>query len=230
MNRRKMLKSSAAAAATAAVASGVAHGAGRGNTKGPGPLVQLSERRKTSGNPLKTRAANDYRNSLAQYGGRLASPIRELFNTAEKKECIHFGVLVIGSGYGASVTAARLSQRLNPKHRIAIIERGKEWVPGTFPDTFAGISGESRSILGGPNKGQENQPLGLFNLMMNDEVNILGGNGLGGGSLINASIALRPHKEVFRAGPLAHGFAECGNAGAVLRSYCKRDEPVTDSV
>jgi len=33
---------------------------------------------------------------------------------------------------------------------------------------------------------------------MNDEVNILGGNGLGGGSLINANVALRPHREVFQ--------------------------------
>ena len=198
MDRRTLLKSAAAASVTAAVSAGTAHGAGCGNTNGPGTLVQLRERRKTSGNPIKTQAATDYRTSLAQYGGRLASPIRELFNTSQKKDCVHFGVLVIGSGYGASVAAARLSQRLNPSHRIAILERGKEWVPGTFPDTFAGISSESRAIFAGPTKGQENQPLGLFNLMMNDEVNILGGNGLGGGSLINASIALRPNSEVFQ--------------------------------
>jgi cholesterol oxidase len=34
--------------------------------------------------------------------------------------------------------------------------------------------------------------------MMNDEVNILSGNGLGGGSLINASITLRPNPKVFQ--------------------------------
>ena len=191
MNRRSMLKSAAAATVTAAVSAGVAHGAGHPNANGPGPLVQLGKRLKTSGNPLKTRAANDYRASLAQYGGRLASPIRELFNTAQKKDGVQFGVLVIGSGYGAAVTAARLSQRLNPNYRIAILERGKEWVPGTFPDTFAGLNREARAALTGPTKGQVNQPLGLFNLMMNDAVNIMGGSGLGGGSLINASIALR---------------------------------------
>ncbi len=199
-----MLKSAAAVSATAAVSAGTAHGAGCTNTNGPRaitgtrPLVQLGSRRKSDGNPIKTRAALDYQTSLAQYGGRLASPIRELFNTAKKKECVQFGVLVIGSGYGASVTAARLSQRLNPNHRIAILERGKEWVPGTFPDTFTDLTKETRSMLAGPTKGQVNQPLGLFNLMMNDEVNIMGGSGLGGGSLINASIALRPHKEVFQ--------------------------------
>jgi cholesterol oxidase len=52
-------------------------------------------------------------------------------------------------------------------------------------------------MVSGPGKGKVNQPLGLMNMSMNDEVNILSGNGLGGGSLINASIALRPHPEVF---------------------------------
>jgi len=197
IDRRTMLKSAAAASVTAAVSAGAAHGAGCRDARSPGPLVELGGRLKTSGNPIKTRAAMDYRRSLSQYGGRLASPIRELFNTAKKEDCVQFGVLVIGSGYGAAVTAARLSQRLNPNQRIAILERGKEWVPGTFPDTFADLNAEARAMLAGPTRGKLTQPLGLFNLMMNDEVNIMGGSGLGGGSLINASIALRPHKEVF---------------------------------
>ena len=160
-------------------------------------LVQIGKRTKTSDTAIKRQARADYRNSLQQYGGQLSSPIRELFLTAENPDLVHFGVLVVGSGYGASITAARLSQRLRPEHRICIIERGKEWIPGTFPDTFADVSGNARQIFAGPTKGQLIRPLGLFNLMMNDEVNILTGNGLGGGSLINASIALRPHSEVF---------------------------------
>jgi len=81
--------------------------------------------------------------------------------------------------------------------RICMLERGKEWIPGSFPDTFANVFGGARANLNGPTRGQVTKPLGLFNLMMNDEVNVLTGNGLGGGSLINASIALRPHREVF---------------------------------
>jgi cholesterol oxidase len=193
-----MLRAAAAATVAAGATCSKLNAAGCNTNSGTGPLVQLTGRRQTSGNPLKTRAAADYQRSLAQYGGRLASPIRELFNTAKKQDCVHFGVLVIGSGYGASITAARLSQRLNPNHRIAILERGKEWLPGTFPDTFADLSKETRAAFVGPQTGKVNQPLGLFNLMMNDEVNIMGGSGLGGGSLINASIALRPHSEVFQ--------------------------------
>ena len=193
MSRRAVLKTAAAAATVGALAA-----TKKANADGPLGLKIISQRAKTSMTVLKQRAINDYKNSLSQYGGQLSSPIRELFLTAKNKEQIHFGVVVIGSGYGASITAARLSARLRPDRRICMLERGKEWVPGTFPDTFPKVSGSSRAVMAGPTKGQVIQPLGLFNIMMNDEVNILGGSGLGGGSLINASIALRPHKEVFQ--------------------------------
>ncbi len=193
VNRRFALKSALTAAAT-----GMLSGSQAVKADGPiGKLVQIGQRTRTCNTPIKQRAVEDYERSLQSYGGRLSNPIRELFLTAEDQDSIHFGVLVIGSGYGASITAARLSQKLGAGHRMCVVERGKEWVPGTFPDTFANVFGNARSVLAGPTKGQVIQPLGLFNLMMNDEVNILSGNGLGGGSLINASIALRPHREVF---------------------------------
>ena len=151
----------------------------------------------TSDTPLKQRARKDYKRSLSCHGGRLSNPIRQLFVTAQEKCRVQFGVVVIGSGYGASICAARLSSKLRDEHRICILERGKEWAPGTFPDSAPKVLGDTRNVLAGPQKGQLNNPLGLYNVMMNDEVNILAGNGLGGGSLINASIALRPNHEVF---------------------------------
>lgn len=193
VNRRSVLKTGISAAVAGMLASS-------STTKADGPigkLVQIGQRTRTCNTPLKQRAADDYKQSLQQYGGRLSNPVRELFLTAENSNAIQFGVVVVGSGYGASITAARLSQKLGTGHRMCIIERGKEWVPGTFPDTFSNVSSNTRSVMAGPTKGQMIQPLGLFNLMMNDEINILSGNGLGGGSLINASIALRPDKEVF---------------------------------
>ena len=193
VNRRSALKSAVSAAAVGMLASSQS-----AKADGPiGKLVQIGKRTRTCDTPLKQRAASDYERSLQQYGGRLSNPISELFSTAENGDEIHYGVVVVGSGYGASITAARLSQKLGAGHRLCVIERGKEWTPGTFPDTFANVRGNARSVLAGPAKGQTVQPLGLFNLMMNDEINILSGSGLGGGSLINASIALRPHREVF---------------------------------
>ena len=194
IDRRQAIKLSAAAASVAVSAiSGKSAKADRPIQN----LVQIGKRTKSNNTPLKQRAASDYRNSLRAYGGQLSNPIRDLFLSAKDGNKIHFGVVVVGSGYGASITAAKLSQKLRPDQRICMLERGKEWVPGSFPDTFANVFGGARASLSGPARGQVTKPLGLFNLMMNDEVNILTGNGLGGGSLINASIALRPHREVF---------------------------------
>lgn len=192
-NRRSILKGAAVAATTLAAAKSVK--AQEKNTSG---LVQIGKRTRTKDSSLKQQATMDYERSLSQYGGRLANPIRDLFVTAEQNKTeVPFAVVVIGSGYGASIAAAKLSQRLRTDQRICILERGKEWVPGTFPDTFANVSGKSRANIAGPTRGQATQPLGLFNIMFNDEVNVLNGSGLGGGSLINASIALKPDAEVF---------------------------------
>ena len=196
INRRAALKS--AAAATGAAAASLSSATSAQQRRAPAKnLVQITKRWKKCDTPLKQRAADNYTNSLQKYGGQLANPIRDLMLTTQHEDRVHFGCLLIGSGYGASITAAKLSKYLRPEHRMCIIERGKEWIPGTFPETFKDVSGNSRAVLAGPTKGQIIQPLGLFNLMMNDEVNVLSGNGLGGGSLINASIALRPHPEVF---------------------------------
>jgi len=78
-----------------------------------------------------------------------------------------------------------------------MIERGREWVPGEFKDTFQGIFSQARGQLTGNKKRTVVNPLGVHNVIMNDEVNIWTGNGLGGGSLINANIALLPEADVF---------------------------------
>ena len=190
VSRRQMLK----AAALTTSAAGLA---GKASAKDKTKSLPVLERVGTADVPQKKRSKTDYQNSLSNYGGRLSNPIRQLFTTAKEPDQVHFGVVVIGSGYGAAICAARISAKLRNEHRMCVIERGREWMPGTFPDTAAKVFGNTRNLIAGPQKGQLSNPLGLFNVMMNDEVNILTGNGLGGGSLINASIALRPHHEVF---------------------------------
>src|SRR5262245_57570585 len=65
---------------------------------------------------------------------RLASPIVDLQP--------HYDVIVVGSGYGASVVASRLARSADaadPKARklsICILERGLEFQPGEYPDTL----------------------------------------------------------------------------------------------
>jgi cholesterol oxidase len=146
---------------------------------------------------LKKRAREDYRRSMARFGGQLANTPEELFHTSTLDPVLQFDVVIVGSGYGASVVASRLARRLRSGGRLAIIERGKEWIPGDFDDTFSGLFRQARGQLAGQKKRTIVNPLGLHNVIMNDEVNVWTGNGLGGGSLINANVALIPDAEVF---------------------------------
>ena len=59
---------------------------------------------------------------------------------AQRKNQYDF--VVIGSGYGGAISAARLAAaNLNPKPSVCILERGKERQPGEFPETLAGVIG-----------------------------------------------------------------------------------------
>jgi len=96
---------------------------------------------------------------------------------------------VIGSGYGGAITAARISAALNQPHALCILERGKEWVPGTFPNDVPGVLSQTRS---------DANPLGLYELLNYQDISILKGSGLGGTSLVNANVAIVPDPDVFQ--------------------------------
>lgn len=106
----------------------------------------------------------------------LSNPIEDLKDA--------YDVVVIGSGYGGSVMASRLAQG----RRLAVLERGKEWQPGEFPAYLIEIKASVRTKA---------NPLGLYDMHINDELDVLVGNGLGGTSLINANVVIAPDKDVF---------------------------------
>jgi len=100
-----------------------------------------------------------------------------------------YDFIIIGSGYGGAISAARLaSADLNPRLSICILERGREWEPGTFPESPTDVLGATRSDL---------NPLGLYELLNYPDISVIKGSGLGGTSLINANVAIRPDREVF---------------------------------
>lgn len=100
-----------------------------------------------------------------------------------------YDFVVIGSGYGGAISAARLAAaNLNPKPSICILERGKEWQPGDYPETLTDVLGATRSSL---------NPLGLYELLNYPDISVIKGSGLGGTSLINANVAIIPDREVF---------------------------------
>ena len=43
-------------------------------------------------------------------------------------------MVVVGSGYGASIAASRCARA---GQKVCILERGKEWLPGSFPESMS---------------------------------------------------------------------------------------------
>jgi choline dehydrogenase-like flavoprotein len=109
-------------------------------------------------------------------------------------------ILIIGSGYGGSVAVARLAGARDADGtplRVVLFERGREIAPGAFPDSFAQLPGEVRLMR------HDNDELigngdALFDIRSGKTVNVLLGNGLGGGSLINAAVVEAPHESVWQ--------------------------------
>jgi cholesterol oxidase len=100
-----------------------------------------------------------------------------------------YDIVIIGSGYGGAITAARLaSADLNPRPSICILERGKERQPGDYPEQPLDVAQQLRSDF---------NPLGLYELLNYQDISVIKGSGLGGTSLINANVAIIPDREVF---------------------------------
>jgi cholesterol oxidase len=114
---------------------------------------------------------------------RLSSPAREIKG--------HYTVLVIGSGYGGAIAASRLARA---GQQVCVLERGREFQSGEFPDTEAEALAEMQAELPGGHTGSRT---GLYDFYVNRDVNVFVGCGLGGTSLINGNLALRPDARVF---------------------------------
>ena len=192
-SRRKVL-----AAGAAAIAGGSSGKTAKGDFALVRSLPLITKRTVSYDSVTKRRAIADYRHNMRPFGGSLAKHGRHLLRQPPRSDAPwDFDVIVVGSGYGASICAARLAIAMAGRGRLALIERGREWVPGTFGDTLRGVTAESRFQLFGRDKNSIENPVGLVSAMRNDEVNVLSGNGLGGSSLINASVAIRPDRECF---------------------------------
>jgi cholesterol oxidase len=100
-------------------------------------------------------------------------------------------VVIIGSGYGGGVAASRLARA---GQRVVVLERGKEWRTGDFPNTP--LEGAAQLQIDSVD-GHDGARTGLYDFRLNAEVDVLLGCGLGGTSLINANVSLEPDPEVF---------------------------------
>lgn len=102
-----------------------------------------------------------------------------------------YDVIVVGSGYGGGVTASRLARA---GKRVAVLERGREFATGEFPARFPDLKNELQ-VTG--KRLRTGSLTGLFDVRVGEDMHILVGCGLGGGSLVNAGVALRPDARVF---------------------------------
>jgi cholesterol oxidase len=128
-----------------------------------------------------------------------------------------YDVVIVGSGYGGGVAASRLARA---GQSVCVIERGREVVTGEFPSRLPELRRELQ-INGG--KMRSGSRTGLYDFRLGADIHVLVGCGLGGGSLINAGVALKPEARVFadpawpeamRDGLLDLGYAR---AAAMLR-------------
>lgn len=114
---------------------------------------------------------------------RLSSPIEDIKD--------HYAVVVVGSGYGGGIAASRLARA---GQQVCVLERGKEFQPGEYPDTELEALSEIQVNLPDQTIGSRT---GLYDIRISDDMNALVGCGLGGTSLINANVASRPEPRVF---------------------------------
>lgn len=103
----------------------------------------------------------------------------------------HYEVIVIGSGYGGGIAASRLARA---GRQVCVLERGKEWLPGEYPNTELEGLPEIQVRVGDQILGLRT---GLYDVRVSEDMNVLIGCGLGGTSLINANVASRPERRVF---------------------------------
>jgi cholesterol oxidase len=97
-------------------------------------------------------------------------------------------VLIIGSGYGGSFAARELAQT---GVKVWVVERGREYALGEFPENIGTLPGHVH-IKASPGASGIGNSDALFDMRRFDQVAMLVANGLGGGSLINAGVAIRP--------------------------------------
>lgn len=101
-----------------------------------------------------------------------------------------FDYIVIGSGFGGSVSAFRLTEK---GYRVAVMEMGRRWTPANLPKT----GWDLKNWIWRPALGLR----GFFNMRIFRHAVVLHGCAVGGGSITYANTMLKPPREAWQNGP-----------------------------
>ncbi|MGI8646402.1 MAG: GMC oxidoreductase [Nocardioides sp.] len=105
----------------------------------------------------------------------------------------HYDVLVVGSGFGGSVTALRLTEK---GYRVGVLEAGARFDESTYPSS----SWDVRNFLFMPEAGC----YGIQRIDTLRDCVILSGAGVGGGSLVYANTLYEPLEHFYRDPSWSH--------------------------
>ena len=108
------------------------------------------------------------------------------------EDAFDFDFVVIGSGFGGSVSALRLAEK---GYRVAVMEMGRRWNAGDLPRSTWNL----KRWIWRPGLGLH----GFFNIKVFRHVLILHGCAVGGGSVTYANTLLMPNDSVWDSGEWA---------------------------
>ena len=139
-----------------------------------------------------------------------------------------FDFAIIGSGFGGSVSALRLAEK---GYKVIVLEKGKWVTPLDMEDASKSLG----KLMWNPDVGMK----GFFTYDFFRHVSIVGGVGVGGGSIVYAAATLRPKEGFYKdpfwsklgidwekgtETPLRYGFK---NAGCRHKSWVRTYRMIT---
>jgi cholesterol oxidase len=110
-----------------------------------------------------------------------------------KADAQHFDWIIVGSGFGGSVSALRLVEK---GYKVLVVEKGRRFEAEDFPKT----NWDLRRWMWKPEVGMK----GIFQMSFLEHVTVMHGVGVGGGSLVYANTLPTPSDGFFDAESWSH--------------------------